>query len=65
MNSEELQPFFPTLASLEQHGYTVTFLVRKAEDFRLCLQGQYELVLEFLLQAQFYPGLTLSCPVLL
>lgn len=51
--------FSPTLGSLEHHSYTVKFLVRKA-DFKLCLQGQNALVLESVLQAQFYPGLT-SC----
>lgn len=36
MNSQELPLFFPTLGSLEHCSHMVIFLVKEAEDFRLC-----------------------------
>lgn len=49
-----LYPFCPTLVCLESHGYTARFLGRKG-DYILCSQGQYEIVMESLLQAWCYP----------
>lgn len=55
-----LHLFCPTLVCLESHGYTVRFLGRKA-DFILCSQGQYERVMESLLQAWCYLEGLLHC----
>lgn len=44
MSFRELRSL-PTLGCLEHHGHAVRFSVVKAEGFRLCLQGQCELVL--------------------